>query len=469
MKRLFIRILRFKIGLLAKLTIWRFKPFIIAITGSAGKTSAKEAIFAVLKNYKRVRRSWGNFNSDLGVPLTILGDFNEKDLNLFSRNMPAGANKFKKLTFLLKVILSAFIRVIGLRSPSQIFQRKTWEGKSAYRYPEILVLEYGADKPGDIQELIKIAKPDIGIITAIGQIPVHVEFYPSVEAVVREKANLISDLFTSDLVVINGDDPWLENLEKRTRARVKTFGTSSDCDIKISHFGHLTESGKIKGITFKLEKEGKSVPVDIADVFSISHAYASACAAVVAEHFDINLVSVADDISKYYRPVSGRSVILDGKKNIQIIDESYNSSPLALKTALETLKMVSGRRKVAVLGDMTELGQFTQKAHEMIGEIISECVGPVRNREGSQRASVSNGVDVLITVGEKAKIISDRAVRSGFSKSNTFFFDSITDSSGINIDTIEKIKEILQEGDLILVKGSHSVGLEKVVEKIKKL
>ncbi|KKS82897.1 MAG: UDP-N-acetylmuramoylalanyl-D-glutamyl-2,6-diaminopimelate-D-alanyl-D-alanyl ligase, UDP-N-acetylmuramoylalanyl-D-glutamyl-2,6-diaminopimelate-D-alanyl-D-alanine ligase, partial [Candidatus Wolfebacteria bacterium GW2011_GWC1_43_10] len=115
MKRLFIRILRFKIGLLAKLTIWRFKPFIIAITGSAGKTSAKEAIFAVLKNYKRVRRSWGNFNSDLGVPLTILGDFNEKDLNLFSRNMPAGANKFKKLTFLLKVILSAFIRVIGLR------------------------------------------------------------------------------------------------------------------------------------------------------------------------------------------------------------------------------------------------------------------------------------------------------------------------------------------------------------------
>lgn len=424
---------------MAKLTIWKYKPTVIAITGSAGKTSAKEAIYAVLKNFKRVRKSSANFNNELGVPLTIISD----------------AQEIKKpaILFWLKIILSALVRIISPR-------------KSANQYPEILILEYGADKAGDIEKLVKIAKPTIGIITAIGDIPVHVGNYSSIEAVVREKANLISDSFTGGLSVINGDDPWLSNLKKRTRSQIKTFGTSPDCDIRISHFSHIIshdsvshaindhynyndrskcngeeKCGKIAGITFKLEKEGKSVPVDIADVFSISHAYASACSAVVAEYFGINFISVSDFISKNYMPVSGRSTILDGIKNTQIIDESYNSSPLALKTALETLKMVSGRRKVAILGDMTELGDHTQKAHEMIGEMITSCV------------------DVLITVGEKAKFIASKAIKSGLDKDNLFLFDSTSDA-------LEKITPLIQEGDLILVKGSHSVGLERVVNKL---
>lgn len=142
MKNLLIDLLYFKLRILARLIILRFRPIVIAVTGSAGKTSAKEAIFSVLKDFKRVRRSVGNFNSELGIPLTILGDFKKEDLNLFSREMPPGAHRFRKVVFLLKVLLSGLL----------CFLKSFW---SRENYPQVLVLEYGADKPGDINRLKK--------------------------------------------------------------------------------------------------------------------------------------------------------------------------------------------------------------------------------------------------------------------------------------------------------------------------
>ena len=168
MKHILVKILKLILKQLAKLTIWRFQPQMIAITGSAGKTSAKETIFAVLKNYRRVRKSSGNLNNELGIPLTIVGDWSEEESKLVSRDTPAGGKKIKKLFFWLKVIISAKINLFFMK-------------KSAY--PEILILEYAADRPGDIKYLLEIARPYVGIITTIGEIPVHVEFFSGPEAV----------------------------------------------------------------------------------------------------------------------------------------------------------------------------------------------------------------------------------------------------------------------------------------------
>jgi len=422
MKNLLIDLLYFKLRILARLIILRFRPIVIAVTGSAGKTSAKEAIFSVLKDFKRVRRSVGNFNSELGIPLTILGDFKKEDLNLFSREMPPGAHRFRKVVFLLKVLLSGLL----------CFLKSFW---SRENYPQVLVLEYGADKPGDINRLKKIAHPDIGVITSVGKVPVHVEFYSSPEAVMREKSHLISEIPPSGWAIINGDDFWKEELKRRTKAQIRTFGTSENCDIKITHFAHLKENNQIVGITFKLEKEGNWVPLSIKNAFSLSHAYTAACALTVASCFDINLVSAAESLSKNYFPVEGRSVILKGVKNIQIIDESYNSSPLALEIALKSLGLVKGKRRVAILGDMAELGEYSQKAHEKIGEEL-----------------IPSSVDLLITVGEKAKLFTKKV--------KAFSFENVSQLE-------EKILSFLEEGDLVLVKGSRFLRLDKIVEKIK--
>src|SRR6185312_7159063 len=175
---------------LARLTIWRYRPGIVGITGSAGKTSTKLAIQAVLGRGRRVRISAGNLNNDFGVPLTILGDWTESELRLVSREQPAGTAKFRKGIFWLRVILTSAWRVV--------FRSR--------EYPEILVLEYGADRPGDIKYLLSIARPNVSVITAVGEIPVHVEFYDGPAEVAREKGRLIEYLPVGGYAVLNGDD-----------------------------------------------------------------------------------------------------------------------------------------------------------------------------------------------------------------------------------------------------------------------
>src|SRR6185369_5633850 len=155
MKNFLTNLLRGTLRNLSRLTIWRYSPRIIGVTGSVGKTSTKLAIRAVLAKENRVRASDGNLNSELGVALTILGDWSADDLKLVSRDTPAGTAHARKIFFWAKVIFTAAWNVIVKSSA----------------YPSILVLEYGADKPGDIKYLLKLARPTIGAITAVGDIP----------------------------------------------------------------------------------------------------------------------------------------------------------------------------------------------------------------------------------------------------------------------------------------------------------
>ncbi len=459
---------------LAKWTIQRYQPEIIAITGSVGKTSAKEAIYAALKNYKRVRKSKGNLNNEFGVPLTIIGDWKENELNLVSRATPPEKYKFRKLLFWSKVILSALIRVVYPRK-SALARRsprlaeaigETQVGVGGY--PQVLILEYGADRPGDIKYLLKIGRPKIGVITAIGDTPVHVEFYESPAEVAKEKGKLIESLQTGGFAVLNFDDVYAMNMKEKTRANILTFGFNDGADIKISNFenylqaqidadktqinadtirvnpsNNLRESA-LGGVSFKIEYGGSFVPVNLKNVFSRTQAYAVAAAFCVGIIYGLNLVEIAELIERYYIPPKRRMNLIKGIKESRVIDDSYNASPLSVKEALAVLKDLNIGRKIALLGDMLELGKYSIEAHENASKIVGEVA------------------DVLITVGPRAQFIADKARQSGMPPENIFSFHTADEA-------LPEIKKIIKKGDLILVKASRAIGLDKIVDEIKEM
>ncbi len=287
MNKFFIKILKIKLRWLAKLIIWKFNPDIIAITGSVGKTSAKEAIYAVLKNHKRVRKSSGNLNNELGTPLTITGNFSDEELKIVSRDYPAGKDKIKKMFFWLKVILFALFKFL-------------FSGKSSY--PEILILEYGADRPGDIKYLLEIAKPKIAVITAIGETPVHIEFYESSQAVAKEKSKLLENLFTSNFALLNFDDEMVMGMKEKTRAKIMTFGFNEGADVKITNFENKYGDNETIGVSFKIEYAGSFVPIFLKNVFGKSHVYAAAIGAAVGIIYNMNIVEIAESLLINYKP-----------------------------------------------------------------------------------------------------------------------------------------------------------------------
>lgn len=409
---------------LARTMIWKYRPGVIGITGSVGKTSTKQAITAVFGRDRRVRASRGNFNTEIGLPLTILGDWDEGELDLFSLNYEAGINRWRKAWFLSKVIFFGVLRLV--------FRRP---------YPELLVLEYGVDRPGDMRGLLQIVRPNIAVITAIGEIPAHVEFFAGPEAVAREKARLIEFLPAAGFAVLNNDDLTAMNLKDRTRAKVISFGFSEPSTLRVTNFEHrISKEGDV-GVNFKIEYGGSFVPVRLDNCVGKTHAYAASAAAIIGLIFGLNLVKIAENLQNY-RPPAGRSRVLRGIKETMIIDDSYNASPMAMHAALDTLRSLRAKRKVAVLGDMLEIGEYAPEAHETIGRLAGKSA------------------DLLFTIGPRAKFIAEGARKSKMKGRCIKSFDTANEA---RLD----LQATLRSGDLILVKGSHSMQLEAIVEEIR--
>ncbi|MBI5079301.1 UDP-N-acetylmuramoyl-tripeptide--D-alanyl-D-alanine ligase [Candidatus Wolfebacteria bacterium] len=428
MKKIPIKILQRLLGRLAKMIIWRFNPKIIAITGSVGKTSTKEAIYAVLKDHFSVRKSVGNLNNELGTPLAIITDWTDERFKIISRSEPAGKKKIRKLFFWMMAISAGLKRFF--------FGKKSG-------YPEILILEYGADRPGDIAYLCEMARPHIGVVTSVGEIPVHVEFFSGPEAVAKEKSKLVEYLLVSGFIVLNFDNALVKQMKEKTRGKVIGFGFGADANVKIGSFEARTENGWPAGVSFKLEYGGSFVPVVMKNSFGKGQVYAASAAACVGLIFDLNLVEISEGLSKNYAPPKSRLNLIKGVKETCVIDDSYNASPLSMKEALETIKDFQAERKIAVLGDMLELGEYSQNEHEKIGKLT---VGIV---------------DVLITVGPQAKFIAKAAIGAGFPAEKIKSFDTTVP------EVASAIREIMGKGDLVLVKASRGIGLDKIVDEIK--
>ena len=403
-KKVLMSVLRF----LARWAIRKYQPGIIGITGSVGKTSTKEAVLAVLRQIRKVRASSGNFNNEFGLPLTILG----------------GWTKAGGIFFWPKVIAVSLFRLLIGTS-----------------YPEVLILEYGADRPGDLKYLLDIARPQIGIVTAIGDIPVHVEFYAGPDAVAREKSHLVESLPAQGFAILNFDDDTVYDMRERTRAHVMTFGFGERAEIRTTNFENRMENGEPAGIAFKLEYGGSFVPVRLDGTFGRVQAYAAAAAAAVGLAFGMNLVKISEALS-YYQVPPRRGKILQGIKETRIFDDSYNASPLSMHAAIDTIKEFKAKRKVAVFGDMLEIGKYAIEAHEEVGRLAAKVF------------------DIIFTVGPRARFIADTANKAGIAKKNIFTFDTADEAK-------MTVQDVIAKGDLILVKGSRAMGLEKIVEEIK--
>ncbi len=407
MKAFILKIIAWHLRLIARLTLAKYKPAIIGVTGNVGKTSAKLAIATVLATDRHTRASAKNFNNELGLPLNIIGDFSSTE------------------GFWI------WIRAIGMGLKNLIITAD---------YPEVLVLEYGVDRPGDMDYLLSIAKPQIGIVTAVGEIPVHVEFFSGPEGVAKEKSKIVSFLPATGFAILNADDKLVTKMGEQTRAHVITFGFDPKAELRITNFKDRfdSETGEA-GVSFKLNYGGSSVPVRIDGVFGKTAAYASAVAAAVGLIFGMNLVKIAEALN-HYRGPAGRLRAIPAMKGGMLIDDTYNASPRAMSTALETLKNIKAKRKVAVLGDMLELGKYTMEAHREIGKLAAQST------------------DLLVTVGIRAKFIAEAAAAK-MPKRAILSFESVAEAGAW-------LAEHIKSGDLILVKGSQGVRMEKIVKEL---
>lgn len=409
MKNFTLKILSSILKRLARWTIAKYRPSIVGVTGNVGKTSVKTAVSRTLGAERRVRTASKNFNNELGLPTTIIGDFKSTDGAFF------------------------WLNVIGKGVGQLIVKNRL--------YPEMLVLEYGVDRPNDMNYLLEVAQPEIGVITTIGETPVHVEFFDGPEGIAREKSKLIAQLPSTGFAILNADDRHLEFFKEQTRGHVITYGFAKGADVRIASFVNaIDKNGENGFVSFKINYGGSMVPVKIEGVLGKSAAYAGAAGAATGLIFGMNLLKIAESLGGYQNP-PGRETVIPGIRNSLIIDDSYNASPQATEEALLTLKDIAAKRKIAVLGDMLELGRYTMEAHQKIGRIVSQSA------------------DILITVGSRAKFTAEEAVKAGMPKRNVFPFENLGDAS-------RALKNMVRKGDVIIVKGSQSVRMEKITKDI---
>jgi len=410
MKHLLQKVLK----ILAKLILVKYKPEVIGITGSVGKTSAKEAVYAVLKAKFKVRQSLKNYNNEIGVPLTIIGV----------------ESPLSSVFGWIKVFFLAIKLLI----------------KNDQDYPKILILEMAADKPGDLDYLTDITDCKIGVLTAIGDS--HIENFKTLDNIKNEKITLIRKLAKTGWAVLNLDDEKIAEAVKETKAKVFTFAIDREAQVRGQEIRLRFPVGEANneefGSSFKLIHQGSFAPVFLPGTISRAGVYSALAGAAVGVIYGLNLIKISQALKKYNSP-NGRMKILSGIKKTFIIDDTYNASPVSSALALETLGQITvlaGANKYAVLGDMLELGALSEPGHEKVG-----------------RAVVKNKIDKLIVVGERSRDIARGAKAAGMKEDNIFHF-ATTDEAG------KFMEERIKTGDIVLVKGSQGARLEKLVEKI---
>ncbi len=409
MKNILKNIIVYILTLEAKLVLRKYKPKIVAITGNIGKTSSKDAIYTVLASSFFVRKSEKSFNSEIGIPLTILG-------------LP---NAWSDVSGWIKNIIDGF-KLIILKN----------------HYPKWLVLEVGADKPGDIESVSSWLKPNVVVMTHLPDVPVHVEFFKDTDEVVKEKSYLVRALKSDGVFVVNGDDKKALGMKALVGdKKVFTYGHTAGSSIVASAENIIYENSKPKGVAFRVDHSGSSIPVELGGVVGKQHIYPVLSALAVGVSQGLNIVNMQEALTAH-ESAQGRMRLIEGINDSTIIDDSYNASPAAVAEALNTLKNINAvGRRIAVLGDMMELGEYSYDEHIKIGKLVAETA------------------DILITVGMRAKYIAEGASSAKMKKRDIFGFND-------SVSAGAKLEKIIAGGDVVLVKGSQSIRAEKVVENV---
>lgn len=300
---------------------------------------------------------------------------------------------------------------------------------------QVAVLEMAASAPGEIRGLTRIAPPDISVITNIN--PVHLEFFHTLERIARAKKEILQGTKKGGTAVLNADDPLVQKIASGWKGEKITFGLSRRTDIQASSIQKMGT----RGIRFELRmgsQKGKVLfPIPYEDYLY------NLLAAVGASHaLSLPFETIIREIPRL-RLFQNRGVLISLSDNIKLVDDSYNSNPKALASILKSLASFPAKRKIAVLGDMLELGQEERKFH---------------TRAGHQAAE--NGWDVLVTIGPLSLATAEGAGAAGMPRDQIYSFVTSEEAA-------DKILSLVQEGDLILVKGSHGVSTEKIVDRLK--
>ena len=353
---------------------------VIAITGSAGKTTTKEITAEFLGARYRVFRNKGNLNNHIGLPLSLL----------------------------------------ELRS-----------------CPEVAVVELGMNHPGEIRTLVGVAEPDVRVWTNVGD--AHMGFFASADAIADAKAEILEHARPDDLLVANANDARVMRHARRFTGRVVTFGIDTAADVEARD----VEARGLNGTAARVRTPSGEAHLET-PLLGLGNLANVLAAIAVAGHFDVPLDECVRKAAAL-RPASHRGELLRLPGGITLIDDSYNSSPAALKRTLETVAAARGSaRKVAVLGEMLELGDHANTLHQECG-----------------RAAAATGLDLLIAVGgAPARALADAAVAAGMASTAVVHVGSKEDAADLALRRV-------RPGDLILVKGSRGIGTDVVVDRLK--
>jgi UDP-N-acetylmuramoyl-tripeptide--D-alanyl-D-alanine ligase len=352
---------------------------VVAITGSAGKTTTKEVTSELLSTRYRVIRNRGNFNNHIGLPLSL----------------------------------------VDLR------QR-----------PEIAVVELGMNHPGEISTLVDIAEPDVRVWTNVGE--AHLGFFASLDAIADAKAEILEGARRSDLLVANADDARIAARIGGFAGRVTTFGIECDADVRATA---VADRG-IEGSSAQVRTPRGAVAVTTPLVGRGNLANVLAATAVALE-FDVPLADIAERAAAL-RPASHRGEVVRLAQGVTVIDDSYNANPTATRRALDVLAGSDAARRIAVIGEMLELGDRATDLHGEVG-----------------RAAALARLDALIAVGgPPARALADAAIAGGMPSTAVRYLATSDEAA-------DAVAALLRAGDLVLVKGSRGIKTDRVVERLK--
>ena len=353
---------------------------VVAITGSAGKTTTKEITADLLAARYQVFRNKGNLNNHIGLPLSLL----------------------------------------ELRSG-----------------PDIAVVELGMNHPGEIRTLVGIAEPEVRVWTNVGD--AHIGFFESADAIADAKAELLENARPEDVLVANADDQRLMSRVGSFTGRVVRFGIDADADVRAVQVESRGLEGTRATVRTPAGEFGLRSP--LLGMGNLSNALAATAVAVT---FEVPVATIAETLAAL-KPAHHRGELLRLPGGLTLVDDSYNSSPAALKQSLDTIAAATGSaRKIAVLGEMLELGAHARLLHEASGA----------------RAAAA-GLDLLITVGnDAARAMADAAVRAGMRQAAVLHVPDAGQAADLALQRT-------RPGDLILIKGSRSIGLDAVVGRLR--
>lgn len=355
----------------------RYDVLLIGITGSAGKTTTKEMIATLIATERRTWKSWGNFNNQIGAPLCL-------------DNMPDDA--------------------------------------------EVVVSEMGMNHAGEIAEIAGLMRPHVGVYTTIA--PVHIEFFGTIEKIAAAKRELLENVVPGGTVVVNADNEHVMRISEGFDGRRVTYGIEHDAEYR----GVDVREQGLLGTRFTLAAEGGRREIELA--LPGRHNLENLIAAIAtARAVGISWEGIERGVREV-KPAYHRGIIIPvrlASGEATIYDDTYNSNPYALQRTLELMVQadVSGRR-VAVIGDMLELGEQEAEFHRESGRAIPKKI------------------DVVIGVGTRSRVLLEGAREAGFAEASLHHFGD-AESAG------EFLRGFIQPGDLVLMKGSRGVGLDKAV------